>query len=237
MLISYPYKFIFIKTCKTASTSVEAFFEKFCCPPGHVVQHWTDEILSDYGIVGYRGPQKNNHKFKYANHMSCEQISNIFSNFNEYIKITTVRDPYDRAISEFHFTQHGSHKIPLDNAIFLHNSGQIDRLRRLFESYVLSTPYVQEDLICINGELAVDRWIKYENLINDIQQVVDDLNLPLDGSVSDNLPFFKKIRFGRSDLPPMESYLTKKSVKFINEQSKLNFKHFGYIQRDPNDYS
>ena len=34
MLISHQYKFI-IKTVKTAGTSVEAFLEPFCCPPGH----------------------------------------------------------------------------------------------------------------------------------------------------------------------------------------------------------
>ena len=92
MLISHPHRFIFIKTVKTAGTSVEAFLEPYCCPPGHVVQHWTPTLLSDYGVVGRRWPQNDCEDHGFYNHMPAREIREHFADFDSYTRITTVRD-------------------------------------------------------------------------------------------------------------------------------------------------
>ena len=54
--------------------------------------------------------------------MSVSEVQSVLAEFDEYTKITVVRNPYDRAISYFHyshptFTPPGG--IPLDYAINL----------------------------------------------------------------------------------------------------------------------
>ena len=56
MLVSHRYKFIFTKTVKTAGTSIESYFEKYCMPEGEWKEsHNREEYVSETGIIGYRG--------------------------------------------------------------------------------------------------------------------------------------------------------------------------------------
>jgi hypothetical protein len=48
MLISHRKRFIFFKTSKTAGTSVESFFEKFCYAEGEwKFSHAREETISE----------------------------------------------------------------------------------------------------------------------------------------------------------------------------------------------
>ena len=60
MLYSKKHNFIYSKTKKTAGTSIEVFFQRFCAPESMLVnsQAGTDEIVCDEGIVGKRGPKR-----------------------------------------------------------------------------------------------------------------------------------------------------------------------------------
>lgn len=56
MLISHRKKFIFTKTNKTAGTSIESYYERFCMPVGEWEEsHAREEYISDTGVIGYRG--------------------------------------------------------------------------------------------------------------------------------------------------------------------------------------
>ena len=51
MLISHKYKFIYLKTIKTASTSVEAYFERFCMPENdYELSHDREVYESNFGV-------------------------------------------------------------------------------------------------------------------------------------------------------------------------------------------
>ena len=93
MLISHDYRFIFIKTVKTAGTSVEAFLEPYCSPPGHVVTHWTPTLITRHGVIGQRWPQNDRDDLGYYNHMPASEIRQRCSQFDEYTRLTAVRDP------------------------------------------------------------------------------------------------------------------------------------------------
>ena len=234
MLISHQYKFIFIKTVKTAGTSVEAFLEPFCCPPGHIVQHWTPTIISDYGVVGQRWPQSDRSDLGYYNHMPAAEIKQRCQEFDEYIRLTAVRDPYDRAISYFHFshptfTPPGG--MPLDKAIGLLRQGGHRSLKERFVEFLRHGLPNEKDLLCINGRLAVQRWVRFENLHQDLETLVRDLALPLNGTVSDVLPDFKRNRQGRQDRPPIDHYLSPEALELIHQQCCWSFDTFNYQRR------
>jgi len=236
MLISHRHRFIFIKTVKTAGTSVEGFLEPFCCPPGHVVQHWTPTLMFEEGVVGQRWPPNDRENYGYYNHMPASEIRQRCSFFDAYTRITTVRNPYDRAVSYFHY-EHETFRpqggMSLSDAIRLVGDGKKQELQQRFLDFVVHGLPDDEQLLTIEGALAVDRWIRYESLVADLEELVKDLPLPLQGSVADALPGFKRNRHGRLDVPDIIDYLTPKSIELINQQSRWSFCQFGYSQIDP----
>lgn len=235
MLISRSYNFVFIKTVKTAGTSVEAFLEPFCCPPGHVVQHWTPTLISKYGVVGQRWPQNDRDNLGFYNHMSAREIRELLPEFDSFTRLTVARDPYDRAISYFHFT-HPTFTppggIPLDQAIGLMQSGRRKQLQDKFIHFLRYGLPDEQQLLCIDGQLAVDRWVRFEHLHADLEQLVSDLHLPLDGSVADALPGFKLNRQGRADRPSINDYLSAEALELIDQQCSWSFDTFGYARRN-----
>ena len=54
MLVSHLYKFIFIKSLKTAGTSTEVFLEQYCISDIEE-SHWRGAIATEEGIIGKRG--------------------------------------------------------------------------------------------------------------------------------------------------------------------------------------
>ena len=104
MLISHRKKFIFLKTAKTASTSVEAFFESWCLPEGEwEISHARPEYCSESGIIGERSVNARN--AIWGNHMPADQIKNRIGTtiWEEYFKFTVVRNPFDKMVSGFYF--------------------------------------------------------------------------------------------------------------------------------------
>lgn len=234
VLISRAHRFIFIKTVKTAGTSVEAFLEPYCCPPGHKVQHWTPTLTSVYGVVGRRWPQNDREDFGYYNHMPAAEIRERFAEFDSYTRITVVRDPYDRAVSYFHYaheTWRPAGGIPLEQAIELFTAGKIERLQALFVQFLEQGLPDDQHLLTIGGVLAVHRWIRYESLVGDLEKLVVDLSLPMEGTVAECLPQYKRNRFGRADAPPLEAYFSSNAQDLIHHLSAWSFSTFNYPMR------
>jgi len=88
MLVSHRKKFIFLKTRKTAGTSVEIYLEPYCLPPVEpfVATHRRQESVTPAGIVGYRGP--NNDASQYSNHMTAKALKPLVGDdvWNSYLK-------------------------------------------------------------------------------------------------------------------------------------------------------
>lgn len=238
MLISHAYRFIFIKTVKTAGTSVEAFLEPFCTAPGHRVQHHTPTLITPYGIVARRGPERPEPDHGFTSHMDAAEIRHRFAAFDHYRRFTIVRDPYDRAVSWFHFQaerfNHG-HGLSLDEARALLASGRHQQLRKAFLQFVreLGVPR-EQDRLCIDNRLAVHRWLRFEHLVADLDALMRDWHLPIPASgVADSLPRFKVIRQGSEDKPPVEAYLSADSVELINALCSWSFATFDYPLRNP----
>ncbi|MFQ3619007.1 MAG: sulfotransferase family 2 domain-containing protein, partial [Cyanobacteriota bacterium] len=116
MLVSHGYQFIYTKTLKTASTSVEAYFEPFCVEAGAVnLARVREESVSAAGIVGYRGPAKPE-GCRWWNHMPAAQIRDQLGQetWTRYFKFCVIRNPYEKAISAFYFGR-SQHKARSDS--------------------------------------------------------------------------------------------------------------------------
>src|SRR6185312_9079529 len=113
MLISHRYRFIYTKTNKTAGTSVEAYFERYCMPDGEWHPgHARDEYDSEAGVIGYRGENPKNKRW--YNHMPAALIRQQVGEtvWNDYYKFCVIRNPWEKAISGFaHLGR--DHQVPV----------------------------------------------------------------------------------------------------------------------------
>ena len=102
MLVSYCYRFIFLKTKKTAGTSVELYFKPFCKAPGPAPNgDASPPNVSEFGIVGSRG---NMQKFdQWWVHMPARKIRAQLGEaiWSGYFRFETIRNPYEKAVSAY----------------------------------------------------------------------------------------------------------------------------------------
>jgi hypothetical protein len=178
MLVSHVCRFIYLKTIKTAGTSVELYFEPFCVDPktwqGEL--HGRGELVSDYGIVGARGSEA---RFEtggvtWYNHMPASEATAKLPPeiWNSYYRFCVVRDPWDKVVSQFWYHLSPSDRTALSRCEFsavrlaLSNWLQTGRLPIDWQIYTL------------NGKLAVADTIRYENLLPDMERLCRRLEIP-----------------------------------------------------------
>lgn len=185
MIVSHKYKFIYLKTIKTASTSMENALSAICGPddiitptaprfmklrPGQRAQNYR----LDHPTVPKRPllkrllgrPERYYHpSVGYYEHMPAWRVKTYIGDdiWNRYHKFTFERNPWDRQVSFYHFRSRDRDKN-LTFEQFLKN-----RDRALVDNWGIYT---------LDGAPCVDFLGRFENLADDFQHVIDHLGLP-----------------------------------------------------------
>jgi len=121
MILSHKYKFIFIKTAKTAGTSIEVFLSKHCgakdivtpiapTVEGHQPRNYggfinpVPEILERPGKLFSVLRHAITSRGKFYNHMPAREIRNRVPAdvWNSYFKFCVERNPWDKVLSHYH---------------------------------------------------------------------------------------------------------------------------------------
>lgn len=182
MIASHQQGFVFVKSRKTAGTSVEIALSAVCGP-----QDVISEILPDDEAIrrdlGFRSAQNTQlplractardlarcvvrrRRPRYWNHMPAHQICRALgpTAWEQMYTFTVERNPWDRAVSLYYWrTQNRS--VREDFSTFL-RSVDIDRLSN-FSVYAN------------NGSVSVDRVLRYEQLADELADVWSRLGLP-----------------------------------------------------------
>jgi hypothetical protein len=212
MLVSHEKKFIYIKTIKTAGTSVEMALQPCCMPKGGVVTEWTDCSETKTGIVGARGP--NAHSQLWWNHMPASVIRARLPEdiWNNYCKICNIRNPWDKTVSRFHMAFRDI-KNEDESTVIKH-----------FQNWLNATDSLGKDtgLYFIDRKPVADFYIRYEHLTEDLKQ----LSLRL-GLVLGDLPHAKADMRGSSRIP-YTAYYDTPTQKIVAEHYALEIAHFGW---------
>ena len=224
MLVSHRHKFIYLKTKKTASTSVEVFFEPYCMPEHEYErQHHRDQYVSDWGIVGYRGPDTTGRKW--WNHMSAREIRGKLGEekWSRYTKFCVIRNPYEKAVS---FFNHRRERASLLRQAVERGLWGITTkaLQWEFELFLKRGNYAfDRDCYMIDGQVCVDHFVRYDKLESDLKRVCGALNIPYS---SKGLP---KLKTGyRNDQFVTADYYNKRSLELIRKKYRWEIESFDY---------
>lgn len=167
MIISHKHKFIFIKTRKTAGTSIEIALSGVCGKDDIVTPiSKSDEIIRRN--MGYEGPKnyslpfnkysvkdfyrliRYGKKLQFFNHMSAREVRSYIEDtvWDNYYKFAFDRNPFDKVVSLYYY--YGGDKRYGSFSDFI-NSGDMTDLRS-FELY------------SIKGQVVVDDVFRYEEI-------------------------------------------------------------------------
>jgi hypothetical protein len=181
MIISHKHKFIFIKTAKTAGTSVEIALSKFC-GAGDIITPIKPKDEAVREELGYPGPQNyfipfrkytkfdwarfffQRKRLAYFNHARASFIKQYLApgDWGSYFKFCFERNPWDKAVSLYYWTYR---KGPGPSISKFIQSGGANRCPG-FELYT------------IHAEIVVDRVFLYERIDEAMQELAQVVGLP-----------------------------------------------------------
>ncbi|MCA0919123.1 sulfotransferase family 2 domain-containing protein [Pseudooceanicola nanhaiensis] len=179
MLVSHLHNFIFLKTHKTGGTSAEMALEQLCAPTGHVAVEHCDAKVSAEGIVASRGTNRQTDSTGWTSHMPAVAVREMLGPdvFDRYMKVATVRNPFDKAVSWFHYHRFRSHTAvkgnPAHTLQVLEGDQLIKRFRKFIalraeKNYFRSERNIDWHVSHIDGTLVLDGVLHQETLNEDL---------------------------------------------------------------------
>lgn len=168
MIISHEHRFIFMKTLKTAGTSVEIELSRVC-GPHDVITPLPEDDERLRAERGGRGPQHYTSpplREKVHEHIRASKVRPIIGRqvWDAYAKLAIERNPWDAVVSLFYW---------------MRRNGKVDTFERF-----LSMPNIEQlatrnyQAYHLNGAVAVDHVLRFEHLAEDLARVWAQLGLP-----------------------------------------------------------
>lgn len=227
MIISHKHKFIFIKTRKTAGTSIEIALSGICGPLDIITKiSAKDEIVRKQ--LGYTGPQndlipykkyniKDWYRFlikqkrkRFYNHITASEIKSLISSkvWDSYYKFCFERNSWDKTISHYYW-RGGDKKYGNMKAYLL--SKDVEKING-FKMYAL------------NNQILVDEVYKFE----DIEEALIDISNKQKLKTPIEMPKYKAKSKIRKDNRHYRDILTEEETLLITELFSQEIKLLKY---------
>lgn len=183
MIVSHEHRYIFLKTNKTAGTSVEIALSKFCGERDVITPVMPeDEALR--AALGHRGPQNRDVPWtrwgvagfghllikrkrpRFYGHMTAREARRYlgWAVWDSYFKFCFERNPWDRVISKYHWHFRDEKKPPFAEFV---RSRHVEHLIKKGRG-----------VYTIDGAVVVDRVCRFERLQDELDEVRARLGLP-----------------------------------------------------------
>jgi len=180
MIISHTRKYIFIKSTKTAGTSIEAALSNYCAGPDIVTPLGNYSVNRDEtGAWVHKAMNEGS----YRQHDDAVTIKRSLPPevWSSYFKFSIARNPWERTLSRFFWNHRNDPALKPKMQILPHLGGASDELataRRLFGDFVRHGRLDTNDrFYIIDGDLCIDDIIRYECLSDDFARVCAKLGL------------------------------------------------------------
>jgi len=227
MIVSHENKFIFLKTRKTAGTSIEIGLSRLCGSKDII----TPVLPEDESIrksLGYPGPQNyylplRNYTLRnwarllirgkpqqYFNHQTAELVCEFLGRevWESYFKFCFERNPWDKAISLYYWMTKDN-EDPVDFETFLY-SYNLDRLSNF-------------SIYSIDGKISVDFLGKFEQLEDGLAKVAERLNL------QESIVIPKAKSGVRKEKQPYQKIINDNAREYIRRNCSREIEHLGYV--------
>jgi len=181
MIISHSHKYIFIKSTKTAGTSIEAALSNYCAG---------NDIVTPLGDFAFNRDEtgawvhKSMNEGRYRQHDDALTIKHSLAAevWNNYFKFSIARNPWERTLSRFFWDSRNDPTLKPRRRFYHYLGVPFDELapaRQAFTRFLREKEWDTNDRFYIlDGELCVDFVIRYEHLAEDLQQVCNRVGLP-----------------------------------------------------------
>lgn len=181
MIVSHSRKFIFIKSAKTAGTSLEAALSNYCTGNDIVTPLGDYEFNRDEtGRWVHRAMNADG----FAQHDWGTAIREKVGRavWNEYFKFSIARNPWDRVVSLFTWKARNDPDFRPNEGALRSPKGtrlELPAIREKFAEFVKKGNWQTNDrFYIIDGGCCVDFMIRYESLAEDTLEVCRRLGIP-----------------------------------------------------------
>jgi hypothetical protein len=203
MIISHKYRFIFVRTQKTASTSIMKYLYNYLGPDDICTGDGPDNIP----LLNVTSEEKFQITKHHNNHLGHEWISKKYPvEWKEYYKFAVERNPWDKAVSFYCRLIHLNKK----------------RAANGFDHFCKTRLKHASDWnkYAHNGSIVVNEVFKYEDLHNTL---IKNKVLPYD---SELLTTFSKSEF--REKKDYKSFYNNETNLLIEKTFSNEIKHFNY---------
>lgn len=216
-IISHRHRFIFLKTRKTAGTSIEIWLSRKLGPRDVIfsseelepirrpflttmhtttrwpaLERWTKLRMKK--VLDWR-------PFAVHQHMTASEVRRLVGErvWNGYTKFCVERDPGDRFISYWRFMEHmEGHPIEIDHLLDLIERGEDGGMNpniRWWSNWPIYT---------IDDRIAVDRILRYERLPEELADICAQLGIGFDDDLPRAKSGIRKVSDTVAGLTPLQ---------------------------------
>jgi hypothetical protein len=209
MIISFKHNYLFVRTKKTASSTVQTVLAQSMGPD----DVWTHRGMTETPrLLNGAGAKEELHA-----HMTAEEILPWLPPgfFEGAFKFTVERHPYEKAVSLAHFRWKKREKLEGVREF----AGDFETH---LEQVVRGGGYAGHPYYSIGGKTVVDDFIRQEDLLPDLKRIGEKIGI----AIPDELPQ-KKTRH-RKDSRPAREVLSEAQKEIVFETCRPEFERFGY---------
>jgi|TARA_B100000959_G_scaffold256525_1_gene289793 hypothetical protein len=231
MIISFKYKFIFIKNYKTASSSIESYLYNFLTNKDIFTQTEDHKGINCWGNINPKSLVENfdkkkvekviNSKMAFFPHMPIwlikERLAPLekklnYKIFKNFYKFAVIRNPFDVVVSSYCWHYNPKAPITFEQMLYKlennkYTTGGLHNLNRVMDLSL-------NKIIC-------DKILKYENLNGELDKIFKKLGIPFGGK----LEIFKKKTNREKDY---RKFYNERSINLINDIFRKEIKMFDY---------
>lgn len=224
IIISHKHRFIFIKATKVAGTSIEVALARHC---------GDKDVVTPLSLSVEKDDKEYQHKSMnhdgFREHTTSKEIMRKEPNWQDYHKITCVRNPYDQVVSRYFWEMRKlgrKRKFKIMNPRFLYEckmrekmlrKGDFAGFVRFFRKYWTNEDFYFDE----SGNKICDTYLRFENLEGDFKRLCRNLDLPYV-----ELPRTKTK--SRKNKKHYSEFYDEKTKRIVEDMFQNTFREFKY---------